>query len=135
MRPVCRRVPRGAISIRRFEVGDIRRRLVTLLATAEKPVERVELICSQDAQSREDLLERIVADNGTVVAKLPVSCAARVDEVDMMKPFELGATTVVVRQCQTCRYRGAMDRLAKRVGRTKAILDAAGVGGDHLILE
>lgn len=36
--------------------------------------------------------------------------------------------------CKTCRYRGADDRLAKRVGRTKGILDAVGVGGDKLTL-
>ena len=69
-----------------------------------------------------------------MVAIVPITCAARAEEVDMMKPFELGADEVVVRRCKECRYRGAMDRLEKRVGRTKDILDAAGVGGDRLTL-
>jgi len=31
-----------------------------------------------------------------------------------------GARAVVVRRCRQCRYRGADDRLAKRVGRTES---------------
>ncbi len=127
--------PAVAISIRRFAVGDIRGRLLRLLESAEGPVTRVEFVCRQDATSRDELLERLVRDNGTVVAHVPVSCAARVDEVDMMKPFEFGVERVVVRQCETCRYRGAMDRLSKRVARTNGILAAAGIGGDRLTLE
>jgi hypothetical protein len=52
----------------------------------------------------------------------------------MMKPFELGARAVVVRRCSSCRYRGADDRIEKRVARTRHILDAAGVGGEKLTL-
>ncbi len=77
-------------------------------------------------------MERVYAVNGDVVARIPVTCAALADEVDMMKPFELGARAVVVRRCSTCRYRGAEDRIDKRVARTRQILDAAGVGGDKL---
>lgn len=127
--------PAVAISIRRFAVGDVREQTARLMASSEVPVSRVELVCSQDATSREELMERLVRDNGTAVAIIPVSCAARVDEVDMMKPFELGAATVVVRRCAECRYRGAIDRVTKRIDRTRQILDAAGVGGDNLILE
>lgn len=129
--PEC---PGLAISIRRFAVGDIRHRIVQLVQGAGRPVRRVEIVCSQDAVTREALLDRVEGSNGDSTAILPVSCAARVEEVDMMKPFELGVQAVVVRRCEKCRYPGADDRLAKRVNRTKGILDAAGVGGDKLSL-
>ncbi len=126
--------PAVAISIKRFEVGDIATRIVRLMKNADQQVTRVEIACNQDAESREDVLERVYAVNGDVVARIPVTCAALADEVDMMKPFELGARAVVVRRCSTCRYRGADDRIEKRVARTRQILDAAGVGGDKLEL-
>ncbi len=126
--------PAVAISIKRFEVGDIATRITRVMKNSDQQVTRVEIACNQDAESREDVLERVYAVNGDVVARIPVTCAALADEVDMMKPFELGARAVVVRRCSTCRYRGADDRIEKRVARTRQILDAAGVGGDKLEL-
>ena len=123
-----------AISIKRFKPGDIKDRIVALLEGSDRPVTRVEIVCAQDADSRGELQDRIVEDDGAVVALVPVTTTARAEEVDLMKPFELGAQQVVVRRDKECRYRGAMDRLAKRVDRTKKILDAVGVGGDKLIL-
>jgi len=127
--------PTAAISIRRFAVGDIRARAEKLMEDAPGQVTRVEYVCAQDAETRDELRDRTVSMNGDLVAVVPVTCAARVDEVDMMKPFELGAGRVIVRMCSECRYRGADDRLTKRVGRTQEILDAVGVGGDKLSLE
>jgi len=127
--------PARAISIRRFAPGDIRDRVTTLLRGAPAPLARVEFTCAQDAETNEDLRDRIITADGVHVAVLPVTCAARVDEIDMMKPFELGARAVVVRRCRDCRYRGAMDRLSKRIGRTREILTAAGIGADKLTLE
>jgi len=126
--------PAVAVSIKRFAVGDIKNRIVTLLNSHPVPVTRVEIVCTQDATARQDVQDRIVTVDGDIVAKVAVTCAARADEVDMMKPFELGAQAVVVRMCSECRYRGAPDRLTKRVDRTKELLDAAGVGGDRLSL-
>ena len=127
--------PAVAISIERFRPRDIRERIVTLMESSEQQVTRVEIVCAQEAKTRQDVQDRVCAVNGDVVARIPVTCAARADEVAMMKPFELGAQSVVVRQCGECRYPGAMDRLAKRIERTRRILDAAGVGGDRLSLE
>jgi ferredoxin len=126
--------PAVAISIKRFEVGDIASRITRLMKNSAQPVTRLEIACNQDAQTREDLLERVYTLNGDVVGRIPVTCAALADEVAMMKPFELGARAVVVRRCSSCRYRGADDRIEKRVARTRQILDAAGVGGDKLTL-
>lgn len=126
--------PAVAISIKRFAVGDIRNRIVRLLQSAEQRVTRVDIVCAQDIETREGLRDRIATLNGHVVATLPVTCAARADEVDMMKPFELGVETVTVRMCSECRYRGADDRLAKRVGRTKQLLEEAGISADRLSL-
>jgi len=126
--------PAVAISIKRFEIGDIASRIVRLMKNSEAQVTRLEIVCNQDAEKREDVLERVYSMNGDVVGRVPVTCAALAGEVDMMKPFELGARTVVVRRCSTCRYSGADDRIEKRVARTREILDAAGVGGDNLQL-
>ena len=126
--------PAVAISIKRFVVGDIRNRIAELVSSSDKPVTRVEILCAQDLETREELRSRVVSDNGQVIARLPVTCAARADEVDMMKPFELGAETVLVRRCSRCRYRGADERLARRVARTRELLEAAGVSGDRLTL-
>ena len=126
--------PALAISIRRFAVGDIRDRIAALLVNVGGRVARLEIVCSQDAESRADLTDRIEPRNGSLVATVPVSCAARVEEVDMLKPFQFGVDSVVVRRCSTCRYRGAVDRLEKRVNRTREILDAAGVDGARLEL-
>jgi len=126
--------PAVAIRIKRFAVGDIRDRIIALVEGSEQPVTRVEIACAQDAEHRDQLRDRVETLNGDVVATVPVPCAARADEVDMMKPFELGVSSVVVRLCSTCRYRGADERLARRVGRTQTLLDAAGIGGDKLSL-
>jgi len=126
--------PAAAISIKRFSVGDIAGRIAHLMLGAAEQVTCLEIACAQDAQTREELQDRVQKMDGQVVATVPVTCAALADEVAMMKPFELGAHSVVVRVCSTCRFSGADDRLAKRVGRTKDILDAVGIGGDKLSL-
>jgi len=126
--------PARAISIKRFAVGDIRAGIVRLLQGAARPVKRVEIVCAQDLQTRAELQERMVSDNGELIARFPVTCAALTDEVDMMKPFEFGVEAVVVKMCSQCRYRGADDRLAKRVGRTRQLLQDAGISADRLSL-
>jgi ferredoxin len=127
--------PALAISIQRFAVGDIKQRVLALVEQTSEPVHSVELVCYQDAGSRDELQDRLVGQNGSLKAVVPVSCAARVEEVDMLTPFELDVDSVVVRRCEECRYRGAMDRLAKRVQRTQQLLAAAGFDGDRLTLE
>jgi ferredoxin len=126
--------PAIAISIKRFSVGDIAGRITELMQGSGQQVTRLEICCAQDAETRAELVPRITPVNGDVVGRVPVNCAALADEVDMMKPFELGAETVVVRMCAPCRYKGADDRLAKRVARTKRILDECGIGGERLTL-
>ena len=128
--------PANCISVKRFyAVGDIRERIVKLLKQSEAQVTGVEIVCRQDAERREDVMDRIVAEDGQVVVRVPVTCAALAEEVDMMKPFEFGVQRVVVRTCSDCRFSGAMDRLQKRVGRTREILEAAGLEGHRLVLE
>ena len=128
--------PAKCITIKRFyTVGDIRDRIVKLMEQAEAPVTRVEIVCAQDAERREDVLDRIWQFDGELIARVPVTCAALAGEVDMMKPFELGARSVLVSRCKECRFRGAEDRLHKRVGRTREILESAGINGDRLVLE
>ncbi len=126
--------PAAAIRIKRFKPGDIRDRIVALLEKADRPVRRVELTCARRARSREELQDRLVADGDGVAAVVPLTTTARADEVDLMKPFEFDVEEVRVEFEPDCPYAGAMDRLAKRVERTKRLLDAVGVGGDRLTL-
>ncbi|NLW50669.1 MAG: FAD-dependent oxidoreductase [Candidatus Brocadiaceae bacterium] len=126
--------PAGAIRIGRHAVGDIAGRIAELLKRADRPVTCVEIACARGAESRVALQDHVHARNGDEVGHIAVACAALADEVDMMKPFEFGVREVVVRMCDDCRYRGAGDRLSKRVERTKRLLDAAGVGGERLRL-
>ncbi len=127
--------PANAISIQRFGTKSIRSRIEKLMKSSQQQVTRLEIVCNQDARTREDVQDRIWCSDGEVIARVPVTCAARAQEVDMMMPFEFGAQSVVIRQCNECRYGGAMNRLARRVERTREILDAAGVGGDKLSVQ
>jgi len=126
--------PALAITIRRFAVGDIRNRIIRLIEGSGERVRSVEIVCAQDAVSRQDVIDRLYKSDGGLVARVPVTCAARAEEVDMMKPFEFDVDTVIIKRCEKCRYKGADDRLAKRIARTKEILDVAGIGGDRLSL-
>ena len=127
--------PALAISIKRFAVGDIRDRIVRTVQGSREAVTRVDIVCIQDIENQQYLWDCVAASNGDVVARIPVVCAARAEEVDMMKPFELGVKSVTVRRCEKCRYHGADDRLSKRVVRTQEILDSAGLDGQSLTLE
>lgn len=118
--------PARAISTRTFDVGDVRSRTRALIESAVAPVSRVELRCTEDATTREELADRIVAVDGETVAVVCLRCAALADEVDMMVPFDYGVETVSVVRCNDCRYTGAAGRLARRVERVRALLDAAG---------
>lgn len=128
--------PTRCISIERFySVGSITERMQNLVEGAEKPVRSVEIVCAQDAESRQELTDRLISVNGHAKARLPVTCAALVDEVDMMKPYELDVSTVAVKRCSECRYHGASNRLSRRVGRTRELLESAGYDGSTLMLE
>jgi len=127
--------PALAISITRFSPGDLRRRVSDLLGNTNSSGYKVEFRCMQDVYTREDLMDRWIQDKGEMKAVVMVPCAALVDEVDMMKPFEWDAASVVVRHCSGCRYEGAEDRIQKRLARTKLLLEEAGVGKDLLTLE
>ena len=128
--------PTRCISIERFySVGSITERMEDLVEDADRPVREVEIICGQDARTREELIDRLISVNGHEKARLPVTCAALVDEVDMMKPYELDVSSVVVKRCSECRYRGATGRLSRRVDRTKKLLESAGYDGGSLVLE
>jgi len=126
--------PAMAIRIQRFAVGDIRQRVERLLADARAPVARVEFPCTEDLFTSDALFDRLEHRDGDLVAVVPVRCVARLEEVDLMKPFELGAGAVRVQPCRECRFPAAVGRLAKRMDHTRAILRAAGVDGDRLEL-
>lgn len=127
--------PALAISVRRFAAGDTAGRIVRLMEGSSRQVGRVEIVCVQDAESFAVIKDRLEERDGQLVAVVPVECAARVDEVDMMKPFEFGAEHVLVKRCAQCRYRGADERLARRVERTRSLLVSAGIDGGKLVLE
>lgn len=62
-----------------------------------------------------------------------VSCAARTDELAILKAFEAGSERVLILCCPDgeCRY-GATNRLEERTKGLKALLDEIGIGSDKL---
>jgi ferredoxin len=129
--PEC---PARAISIARLAGLDLPARISRLLEQTPEAVDRVEIVCARDANSREELADCVVAENGLSYARFPVSCAALADEVAMMKPFEFGVGSVSVVLCRECGFEGAEQRLAGRAERVRRLLDDVGIGGVNLSL-
>jgi ferredoxin len=124
--------PAGAIAVERLSGLDLAVRIADVLGGLSASVDRVEIVCARDAESREALTDCVVELGGERVARFPVSCAALADEVAMMKPFEFGVRDVSVIACRECCFEGAEPRLARRVERVRSLLAEAGVAGAGL---
>jgi ferredoxin len=129
--PEC---PANAISVERLSGLDLVGRIVRVLDVGGAPVDRVEIVCARDAESREDLRDTTAVVDDARVARFPVSCAALADEIAMMKPFQFGVREVAVVACSECCFEGAVSRLGRRVQRVRGLLEEAGVGAASLSL-
>lgn len=63
-----------------------------------------------------------------------VPCSGKVDTIHILKAFENGADGVYVAGCLEgdCHFKNGNVRAAKRVIRTRKLLDSIGIGGERL---
>jgi formate dehydrogenase (NADP+) beta subunit len=115
--PEC---PAEAISMVSYDVRDIRNRLSTVIGPVDPQRGEpgiVAFLCTYHA----GVLGLDLAKNVKVV---PVHCTSRIDILDMLKAFELGADGVAVVRCNdgTCKYKDIAPRMNARVKRVQDLL-------------
>jgi NADPH-dependent glutamate synthase beta subunit-like oxidoreductase/coenzyme F420-reducing hydrogenase delta subunit/Pyruvate/2-oxoacid:ferredoxin oxidoreductase delta subunit len=115
--PEC---PAQAISMVSYDVREIRNSLQTTIGKID--VSRCEpviaaLLCTNHA----GILGFDLPKN---VKTVPVHCTSRIDILDMLKAFEVGADGVAVVRCNdgTCKYRDITPRVNARVKRVQELL-------------
>jgi len=109
--------PAYAINIRRLKPAAIRQRLEEILRPGPR---EITFACLRGITSREDL-------------KAPDTvwwdCLKLIEPLDLLTPFELGASSLVLRECrEDCRLETAVSWLHRLVGRTNEILVTVGLG-------
>ena len=115
--PEC---PAQAISMVSYDVRDIRNTLPTLIGKVDpkrqEPVV-VALLCTHHA----GILGLDLPKN---VRTVLVHCTSRIDILDMLKAFEVGADGVAVVRCNdgTCKYKDIAPRVNARVKRVQDLL-------------
>ncbi len=115
--PEC---PAQAISMVSYDVREIRDSMPKVIGNIEpnrqEPV-IVAFVCTHHAHMLGlDLPENVKA--------VPVHCTSRIDVLDMLKAFEVGADGVAVVRCGsgTCKYRDIEPRVGARVRRVQELL-------------
>ncbi|MCK9418139.1 MAG: FAD-dependent oxidoreductase [Nitrospirae bacterium] len=115
--PEC---PAQAISMVSYDVREIRKTLPTVIgkidAKRQEPVV-VALLCTNHA----GMLGLDLPKN---VRTVPVHCTSRIDVLDLLKAFELGADGVAVVRCGdgNCKYKDIAPRVNARVKRVQDLL-------------
>ncbi|OGW41867.1 MAG: hypothetical protein A2010_13645 [Nitrospirae bacterium GWD2_57_9] len=118
--PEC---PAQAISMVSYDVREIRNTIPALVgkvdAGRQEPV-IVAFMCSHHAK---------VLGVPNNVKAFPVHCTSRIDSLDVLKAFEVGADAVAVVRCGsgTCKYRDIEPRVNARVMRAQELLGALGI--------
>ncbi len=115
--PEC---PAEAISMVSYDVREIRNTMPAVIGKVDPKRQEpciVALMCMHHA----GVLGMDVAKNVKVV---PVHCTSRIDIIDMLKAFELGADGVAVVRCNdgTCKYKDIAPRVNARVKRVQDLL-------------
>lgn len=109
--------PACAIRIRRLDPLERRRRLEAIL---HKSPQEVTYACVRGITSREEL---------KTPATVWLDCLKIVGQEDLLAAFELGATGLILKECQEgCRLESAGDWLKRLVNRTNEILVTVGIG-------
>ena len=127
--------PAQAIVINRHGFANLPEHIGALVKQSPLAPSRLELICYHLCDHRQDLQERLISSNDAITARIALPCVALVDEVAMMKAFELGIQTVVLCSCAECRSPQAYLYLQARLARVRSILDTIGIGGVNLVIE
>jgi formate dehydrogenase (NADP+) beta subunit len=109
--------PAEAIRIRRLKPAAVRQRLEAILKDGPR---EITFACLRGISSREDL---------QVPDTVWWDCLKVIQQLDLLVPFELGATGLVLRECQEdCRLHTADSWLKRLVGRTNELLVTVGLG-------
>jgi NADPH-dependent glutamate synthase beta subunit-like oxidoreductase/coenzyme F420-reducing hydrogenase delta subunit len=123
--PEC---PAQAISMVSYDVREIRNTIPNLIgrvdAGRQEPV-IMAFICSHHAK---------VLGVPNNVKVFPVHCSSRIDTLDVLKAFEVGADAVAVIRCGsgTCKYRDIEPRVNARVKRAQELLGALGIDKERI---
>jgi heterodisulfide reductase subunit A len=123
--PEC---PAQAISMVSYDVREIRNTIPNLVGTIDGNRQEpaiVALICSHQAK-----LPGVPKN----VKVFPVHCTSRIDTLDVLKAFEVGADAVAVVRCGsgTCKYRDIEPRVNARMKRAQELLGALGIDKERI---
>ena len=130
--------PAAAIALKRFETDTTRDRVSEIIAEVKDDAQLRPLVvaycCQFTAASREFLQVPPDEASTTGVVRVMVPCVGRLNDLDLLTPFELGADGVAVVACaeESCLYPTAEERLEGHVKRVREILDEIDVGGEKL---
>ena len=109
--------PAYAINIRRLDSPEMRRRVE---AVVKKGHLEITFACFRSITSREDL---------STPATVWWDCLKILHQEDLLFPFELGATGLILKGCrENCRLETAASWLERLVSRTNEILVTVGIG-------
>ena len=116
--PEC---PAQAISMVSYDVRGIRNSLPTVVGKVD-PKRREPVIAAFMCTHHAGVLGLDLPKN---VRAVPVHCTSRIDILDMLKAFEVGADGVAVVRCGsgTCKYREIEPRVNARVKRVQDLLN------------
>jgi NADPH-dependent glutamate synthase beta subunit-like oxidoreductase/coenzyme F420-reducing hydrogenase delta subunit/NAD-dependent dihydropyrimidine dehydrogenase PreA subunit len=115
--PEC---PAQAISMVSYDVREIRNTMPAIVGTID-PKRQEPVIAAFVCMHHAGALGLDLSKN---VRAVPVHCTSRIDILDMLKAFEVGADGVAVVRCGsgTCKYRDIEPRVNARVKRVQELL-------------
>jgi formate dehydrogenase beta subunit len=125
--PEC---PAQAISMVSYDVREIRNTLPTIVGKID-PRRQEPVIAAFVCMHHAGMLGLDLPKN---VRAVPVHCTSRIDILDMLKAFEVGADGVAVVRCGsgTCKYRDIEPRVNARVKRVQDLLGMLKIGTGRL---
>ncbi len=120
--PEC---PAQAISMVSYDVRELRNAMLSVVGMVDPKRQEpsiVALMCRHHA----GVLRLDLPKN---VKEMPVHCTSRIDILDLLKAFEVGADGVAVVRCGsgTCKYRDVEPRVNARVKRAQELISALGI--------
>lgn len=127
--PEC---PAQAISMVSYDVREIRNTMPAIVGKID-PKRQEPVIAAFVCMHHAGVLGLDLPKN---VRAVPVHCTSRIDILDMLKAFEVGADGVAVVRCGsgTCKYRDIEPRVNARVKRVQDLLGMLKIGSGRLEL-
>lgn len=122
--------PASAIDVRLETKEDSRRKLEKTLKEAKRDKKEaftIEFFCHYDQP------EKIKGDKADTYS-IGKPCMARIDALQLIKPFEKGSSMVQITKCEKdeCRFKGCEKWIVKHVENAKKILKDIGIDAERL---